>query len=105
MFFAVSNVTKYVPTSAVVGAYMVTFLTAMNINMFKFSDAQYAKKNFYNYNSTKEKLHKTKAPIWYYIKRAKSINLCSSLMSHRACCHTCYTIQLMHYSHFKAHSL
>ena len=26
-------------------------------------------------------------------------------MSHRACCHTCYTIQLMHYSHFKTHSL
>jgi hypothetical protein len=26
-----------------------------------------------------------------------------SLMSHRACCHTCYTIQLMHYSHFKTH--
>jgi hypothetical protein len=28
-----------------------------------------------------------------------------SLMSHGACCHTCYTIQLMHYSHFKIHSL
>ena len=28
-----------------------------------------------------------------------------SLMSHRACCHTCYTIQLMHYSHFKTQSL
>jgi len=28
-----------------------------------------------------------------------------SLLSHRACCHTCYTIQLMHYSHFKTHSL
>ena len=28
----------------------------------------------------------------------------SSLMSHRACCHTCYTIQLMHYSHFKTQS-
>ena len=27
------------------------------------------------------------------------------LMSHRACCHTCYTIQLMHYSHFKTQSL
>ena len=27
------------------------------------------------------------------------------LMSHRACCYTCYTIQLMHYSHFKTHSL
>jgi hypothetical protein len=26
-------------------------------------------------------------------------------MSHRACCHTCYTIQLMHYSHLKTHSL
>ena len=26
-------------------------------------------------------------------------------MSHRACCHTCYTIQLMHYSHFKTQSL
>jgi len=29
----------------------------------------------------------------------------SSLISHRACCHTCYTIQLMHYSHCKTHSL
>ena len=28
-----------------------------------------------------------------------------SLMSHRACCHTCYTIQLMHYSHFNTQSL
>jgi hypothetical protein len=28
-----------------------------------------------------------------------------SLMSHRACCHTCFTIKLMHYSHFKTHSL
>jgi hypothetical protein len=28
-----------------------------------------------------------------------------SLMSHRACCHTCYTIQFMHYSHFKTHLL
>ena len=29
-----------------------------------------------------------------------------SLLSHRAaCCHTCYTIQLMHYSHFKTQSL
>jgi len=28
-----------------------------------------------------------------------------SLMSQRACCHTCYAIQLMHYSHFKRHSL
>ena len=28
-----------------------------------------------------------------------------SLMSHRACCHTCYTIQLMHYSHFKTQQL
>ena len=28
-----------------------------------------------------------------------------SLMSHRACCHTCYTIQLMHYSRFKTHSV
>jgi hypothetical protein len=28
-----------------------------------------------------------------------------SLMSHRACRLTCYTIQLMHYSHFKTHSL
>ena len=27
------------------------------------------------------------------------------LLSHRACCHTCYTIQLMHYSHFKIQSL
>jgi hypothetical protein len=27
------------------------------------------------------------------------------LMSHHACCHTCYTIQLMHYSHFKTQSL
>jgi len=26
-------------------------------------------------------------------------------MSHRACCHTCYTIQLMHCSHFKTQSL
>jgi hypothetical protein len=26
-------------------------------------------------------------------------------MSHRACCHTCYTIQLMHYSQFKIQSL
>jgi hypothetical protein len=26
----------------------------------------------------------------------------SALMSHRAaCCHTCFTIQLMHYSHLK----
>jgi len=23
-----------------------------------------------------------------------------SLLSHHACCHTCYMIQLMHYSHF-----
>ena len=29
----------------------------------------------------------------------------SPLMSHRACCYTCYTIQLMHYSHFKTQSL
>jgi hypothetical protein len=28
-----------------------------------------------------------------------------SLLSHRACCHTCYTIQLMHYSRFKTQSL
>jgi hypothetical protein len=27
-----------------------------------------------------------------------------SLMSHHACCYTCYKIQLMHYSHFKTHS-
>jgi len=27
-----------------------------------------------------------------------------SLMTHRACCHTCYTIQLVHYSHFKTHT-
>ena len=27
------------------------------------------------------------------------------LMSHRACCHTCYTVQLMHYSHFRTQSL
>jgi hypothetical protein len=26
-------------------------------------------------------------------------------MSHRACCHTCCTVQLMHYSHFKTQSL
>jgi len=26
------------------------------------------------------------------------------LMPHRACCHTCYTIQLMHYSHFKTNA-
>jgi len=26
-------------------------------------------------------------------------------MSHRACCHTCYTVQLMHYSHIKTQSL
>jgi homoserine trans-succinylase len=76
MFLAVSNVTKYVRTSADVEAYMVTSLTARNMNMFKFSDAQY-EKIVYNYNSTKEKLYKTKAPIWYYKKRAKSINLCS----------------------------
>jgi len=75
MFLAVSNVTKHVPTSADIGAYMVTFLTAKNTNMFKFSDAQYAK-IVYNYNNTKEKLYKIKAPIWYYIKRAKPINLC-----------------------------
>ena len=31
--------------------------------------------------------------------------ICLPLMSHCACCHTCYTIQLMHYSHFKTHSL
>jgi hypothetical protein len=24
---------------------------------------------------------------------------------HHACCLTCFTIQLMHYSHFKTHSL
>jgi hypothetical protein len=28
-----------------------------------------------------------------------------SLMSHHACYHTCYTTQLMHYSHFKTQSL
>jgi len=28
-----------------------------------------------------------------------------SLMLHRACCHTCYTIQLVHYSHLKTQSL
>jgi hypothetical protein len=42
--------------------------------------------------------------------RTQSVPRCKhfssrSLMSHRACCHTCYTIQLMHYSHFKTHSL
>jgi hypothetical protein len=26
-------------------------------------------------------------------------------MLHCTCCHTCYSIQLMHYSHFKTHSL
>jgi hypothetical protein len=26
-------------------------------------------------------------------------------MLHRACCHTCYTVQLAHYSRFKTHSL
>lgn len=31
----------------------------------------------YNYKSTKEKLYKIKAAIWYYIKRARLINLCS----------------------------
>ena len=25
-------------------------------------------------------------------------------MSHRACCHTCYSTQIMHYSHFKTQS-
>jgi hypothetical protein len=35
-----------------------------------------------------------------------SVHICVlSLMSHHACCHNCYTIQLMHYSHFKTHSL
>ena len=38
-----------------------------------------------------------------HLKRIISTNCC--LMSHRACCHTCYTIQLMHYSHFKTQSL
>jgi hypothetical protein len=27
------------------------------------------------------------------------------LMSHRACCHTCFKIQLVHYSHFKTRVL
>jgi hypothetical protein len=35
----------------------------------------------------------------------EQINTSCSLMSHRACRHTCYTIQLMHYSHFKTNSL
>jgi len=52
----------------------VICLTAKNMNIFKFSDGQYAK-IVYNYNSTKEKLCKTKAAIWYYIKRARSSNL------------------------------
>jgi len=54
----------------------VICLTAKNMNMFKFSDAQYAK-IVYNYKSTKEKLYKTKAVIWYFIKRARSSNLCN----------------------------
>jgi hypothetical protein len=43
MFLAVSKVTKYVPTTAVVRTHIVTCLTAKNMNMFTFSDAQYAK--------------------------------------------------------------
>jgi hypothetical protein len=37
------------------------------------------------------------------IKRFKHTSV--SLMSHRVCCHTCYTIQLMHCLHYKTHSL
>lgn len=43
MFLAVSKFNKYVPTSAVVGTYLVTCLSTKNMNMFKFSDVQYAK--------------------------------------------------------------
>jgi hypothetical protein len=33
-----------------------------------------------------------------------TINNWMSLLSHRACCHTRYTLQHMHYSHYKTHS-
>ena len=55
---------------------MVKCFNAKNMNMFNFSDAQYAK-IVYNYKSTTEMLQKTKAVISYYINRARSINLCS----------------------------
>ena len=52
----------------------VICLTKKNMNIFKYSDGQYAK-IVYNYRSTKEKLRKTKAAICYYIKHARSSNL------------------------------
>jgi hypothetical protein len=44
-------------------------------------------------------------PSFVNSKLMKYQHYSSSLMSHSTCCHTCYTIQLMHYSHFKTHSL
>ena len=44
--------------------------------------------------------------IAWTLKQKLQYFTAQSLMSHRAaCCHTCYTIQLRHYSHFKTHSL
>ena len=42
--------------------------------------------------------------VLHRVKEKRNI-LNKSLLSHRACCHTCYTIQLMHYSQFKTQSL
>jgi hypothetical protein len=41
-------------------------------------------------------------PLFVETKVDTNSSRTRSLMSHRACCHTCYTIQLMHYSHFKS---
>ena len=44
-------------------------------------------------------------PQKFYLILDPFIHFTSSWMLYRACCHTCYTVQLMHYSHFKAPSL
>jgi hypothetical protein len=43
--------------------------------------------------------------ISYHNTLEKNTVISFLLMSHHACCHTCYTIQLMHYLYFKTHTL
>jgi hypothetical protein len=74
----------------------------------KITDAR--KAEIYKYKNRRLELLTTNTAIWLNKTcKAKQMtpwnNWALSLQSHRACCHTCYTIQLMHYSHFKTHSL